>query len=254
MFPKPYILAQFISVCGILSWLSAGIHYCFISSGFLKAPVYILNGKGQLYKNLNQIWHTRFVRRVISVSVRSPLRLSTLGLVNLNLVIPSDSGCVIAICHTPWKRLLVQWCLENNFSLIIAGGKWTKQRGRIQRQALGIADLRSIMKYLNQKGRVVIACDMFNNLNNCPVDFFGKHYNVSLLPARLARIAGVPLITAVPVLRNGTIKIDEGPQFDLNSLKADQGNAMQKIVLFLETEIKNNPGVWHAAYYKHFLN
>jgi lauroyl/myristoyl acyltransferase len=110
------------------------------------------------------------------------------------------------------------------------------------------------MKYLSQKGRVVIACDMFNSLNNCPVDFFGKHHNVSLLPARLARIAGVPLITAVPVLRNGIIKIDEGPQFDLNSLKADSGDVMQKIVLFLETEIKNNPGVWHAAYYKHFLN
>lgn len=254
MYPKHYILAQFISVCSLLSCLSAGIHYCFISSGLLKVPVYILNGKGDLYKNLDQIWHARFARRVISVFVRSPFRLNTLRLVDLNIAVPPDSGCVIAICHTPWKRLLVQWCLENNFSLIIAGGKWTKQRGRIQRQALGITDLRCIIKYLNQNGRVVIACDMFNNLNNCPVNFFGKQHNVSLLPARLARIAGVPLITAIPALRNGTIKIDGGPQFGLNSLKADQGNVMQEIVLFLEAEIKNNPGVLHAAYYKHFLN
>lgn len=215
-------------------------------------PFYILNGKSQLYKNLNQIWYTRLVRRVISVSVRSPLRLTTLRLVNFNVTIPPDSGCVIAICHTPWKRLLVQWCLENNFSLIIAGGKWTKQRERIQRQALGITDLRCIVKYLNQKGRIVIACDIFNNLNNCPVNFLGKHHNVSLLPARLARIAGVPLITAVPVLKKGHINFDGGPQFNPSNLDADPGDAMQKIVSFLETEIKNNPSVWLTAYVKNF--
>lgn len=249
---KPYILVQFISACSILSYLSAGIHYCLITSRVLKIPFYILNGKSQLYKNLNQIWYTRFVRRVISVSVRSPLRLITLRLVNFNVTIPPDSGCVIAICHTPWKRLLVQWCLENNFSLIIAGGKWTKQRERIQRQALGITDLRCIVKYLNQKGRIVIACDIFNNLNNCPVNFLGKHHNVSLLPARLARIAGVPLITAVPVLKKGHINFDGGPQFNSNNLNTDPGDAMQKIVSFLETEIKNNPSVWLTAYVKNF--
>jgi hypothetical protein len=253
--PTPYLLIQFISFCSLLSHLSAGIHYCFISSRLLKVPFYILNlnGKSQLYKNLNQIWYTRLVRRVVSVSVRSPLRLITLRLVNLNITIPPDSGCVIAICHTPWKRLLVQWCLENNFSLIIAGGRWTKQRGTIQRQALGITDLRCIVNYLKQNGRIVIACDIFNDLSNCPVSFLGKHHNVSLLPARLARIAGVPLITAIPVLRKGKIHFDGGPQFDLNNPNADSRDVMQQIVLFLETEIKNDPSIWLTTYHQNFV-
>jgi hypothetical protein len=248
-FSKPILLIECIFICSFIPYVSAGIHYCLISARVLKIPLCILNSNGGVFKNLINIWSTQFVRRIISVCVRSPLRPSMLRMVNLLVPLRADSGCIIAICHTPWKRLLVQWCLENNFALIMASGKWTHRKRRIQREVEGFSDLRQIVKSLQQNGRIIIAFDVFNNLNNCPVNFFGNCCNVSLLPARLARIAKVPLFTAIPTLRNGVINIDFGPEFDLHHLNSDSSGVMKNIILFLESELKNNPGVWPTNYY-----
>jgi len=73
---------------------------------------------------------------------------------------------------------------------------------------------------------------------------------MSTLPARLAAIAGVPLITAIPRLRNGMIHIDSGPRFGVNKPDSDPGDVMQRLVSFLESEIRTDPGIWPGAYYK----
>jgi hypothetical protein len=249
----PFPLIQCISICRPLSFVSAAIHYCLISVRLLKAPIYILNNQQGVFKILIGIWGVRFVRRVISVFVRSPFRISTLRLINLTIPFPTDSGCIIAICHTPWKRLLVQWCLKNNFALIIGNGNWSHRRGRIQRQAQGFNDLRNLVRFLQQNGRVVITFDNFNKQKNCPVNFLGNCYNVSSLPARLAKIAKVPLITAIPTLHNGTIDIHFGPRFDSKNLDSRSNTVMQNLISFLETEIKNNPGIWPTTSYQSIL-
>ena len=102
------------------------------------------------------------------------------------------------------------------------------------------------MRYLRENGRIVIASDTFNGLNNCPVTFLGNSHNISVFPARLAKIAKVPLITVIPVLRNGSIYFYGGPQFDLKKMNVDSCELMQKINSFIENEIKSNPCIWSS--------
>ena len=241
---KPVYLNICISMCSLLAYLNATIHFCFIITGLLKKPLYLKVTSGGEYKSLSKIWYTRIVRRMVSVLVRSPLRSSTLRLVNFTIPLPAHSGCIILICHTPWKRLLVQWCLENNFALIIAFGKWANKRGgKLQREGKGFNELRGIVKYLKQNGRIIMTADNFNNLNNCPVKFLGNYLNAGLLPTRLARLAQVPLIVAIPVFNNGTVNFIHMPKSDHKILQLNPGSVIQNFLFALENEIKINPSV-----------
>jgi lauroyl/myristoyl acyltransferase len=138
----------------------------------------------------------------------------------------------------------VQWCLENDFALVFANGTWPGQRKRIQRQAKGVSNLREVVRHLKQKGKVIITCDNFNDQVNCPVKFFGNWNNASMFPARLAKLANVPLITAIPIFRNGTINIECGPRFYLNNETSDPTTVTQDMISFLEAAITNAPDIW----------
>ncbi len=85
-----------------------GLHYYAVRSGFLKIPLCICIAPGGVYKNLQKIWFAQLLRRVVSVLVRSPLRIKTLRLVNFTIPATGDTGRVVVTCHTPWERLLVQ--------------------------------------------------------------------------------------------------------------------------------------------------
>lgn len=247
---KSPFLTLSIAICKRLSPAIAAIHYGLINAALVKIPLCAAYGEKGVYSNLKRTWYTQMVRRVISVLVRSPLRFSTLRLVHSTVKLSPDSGCVIAVCHTPWKRLLVQWCLENNATYIISNGKWTHQKKRIQKQCDSLSGLRDIVRYLQHNGRVVIAFDNFNNHTNyCRLKFLGHKYNVSMLPVRLAKIAGVPLVSVIPRFCDGIINIECGPQFGLNKVNSDPGGIMQTLVSFLEAEIKNDPGIWPPKHY-----
>ena len=143
--------------------------------------------KNGVFYNLQNIWYAHFVRKVISVLLRTPFKLSAINLVCSNIQLPTNVGCVIAICHTPWKRLLVEWSLHHDFGLIIAGEKWNAKSRQIQRQGKTYHDLKSILTHLKQKGRVIIAFDRYSNYNDCKVDFLGECLNLPVLPIRLAK-------------------------------------------------------------------
>ncbi|MFC0773208.1 LpxL/LpxP family acyltransferase [Terrimonas alba] len=240
---KPFYLSLVTHGCDVISYISAGIHYFFLAAKIVKSPDYISAAPNETFKNIRNIWCTRITRRVVSALVRSPLRKTVLSLVQFTNMLPADRGCVIVTCHTPWKRLIVQWCLDNKIALIISNGTWTHQKRSIQRQGAGFSDLRDIVKHLRQNGRVIIAGDIFNKLDNCPVKFFENNCNASLFPVRLARIANVPLVTAVPALRNGAVHIDYGPQFDNSLQQMDDHHIMQHLISFFEEEIKKEPGI-----------
>lgn len=245
---KPFYLDIIISGCSLLSYIMAAVHYFFITVGLLKVPLSISGVHEDACRKIRHIWCTRITRRVVSLLVRSPFRVDTLSLVSFTDQLPAGTGCVIVTCHTPWKRLIVQWCLEHEAALIVSNGTWTHRKRLIQKQAAGVADVRSIVQFLQQNGRVIIAADVFNRLKDCPVKFFDHDQNASLFPIRLARIAKVPVIAAVPVLRNGLVEIDYGPQFEHNLAQPDEQHVMQQFISFFEDEIKKEPGIYPALF------
>ena len=241
---KPVYLRICISICSLLAHLTAAIHVGLISAGLLKTPLYLKVAAGGKYVSLHNIWNTRIVRRMVSALVRSPLRNSTLRLVNFNIRLPANSGCIILICHTPWKRLLVQYCIENDLALIIAYGQWTNKRGgKLQREGKGFNELRGIVKHLEKNGRIIMTVDNFNDLNNCPVKFLGSDANAELLPTRLARITQVPLIAAIPIFRDGTVDFIHGQKSDYGTLQPDPCSVIQNFLSALENEIKIDPSI-----------
>ena len=239
---KPLYLRIFIFICHVLAAVIAAIYYFLFTIGLLKVSSVIMHAPGGIYKNLQVIWFVRLLRRTVSVLVRTPLHKNVIQLINFDpaSIVP---GSVVVSCHTPWARLLTQWCAKNNFAMIVGWGPWT-QRASIARHATGFNELRSLAKHLRSGGRIIIMADIFNDLNNCPVRFFEKPSNESLFPLRLARIANTQLVTVMPALENRSVQIHTGPRVSLNSYNNDAGKIMQTLFSFFEKEIKQDPSVW----------
>lgn len=239
---KPLYLRICIFYCRVLATIAAGSHYLFFKLGLLKLSSVVINAPAGLLKNLQSIWLVRLFRRNISLLVRTPLKKDVLRLINFDpdSIVP---GSVIVSCHTPWARLLTQWCVEKKYAMIVGWGPWTK-RANIARHATGIHELRELARHLCSGGRIIIMADIFNDLNNCPVKFFEKPCNASLFPLRLAKLANTSLVTVIPALQNETVQIHTGPRVLLSSYKNDPGKIMQSLLSYFEKEIKQDPSVW----------
>lgn len=239
---KPLYLQLFIFICHALAAVIGAIYYLIFKIGLLKISPVITNAPGGLYKNLRVIWFVRLFRRMMSALVRTPLRKDVLQLMNFD---PGSiaPGSVIVSCHSPWARLITQWCVENDYAMIVGWGPWTK-RASIARNGTGFNELRNLAKHLLSGGRIIIMADIFNDLNNCPVKFFEKPCNASLFPLRLARIANTQLVTVMPVLADKAVWIHTGPRVSFNTYNNDPGKIMQTLLSFFEKEIKQDPSVW----------
>lgn len=240
---KPYYLFLIFTICKGLSYFCAGIHYTFIKIRFLKNPIYISKLSHKKFYTFHCIWHTRFVKRTMSLLVRTPLRKNILRGIQFDISMPKYKGCIIMTCHTPWKRLLTQWCLEKKFALIIGGGKVVQWRV-VQRQGVGITELRELVNHLKLGGRVIIIIDAFNKLTNCPVRFLGNRLNASIFAERLAIITKVPILTVVPKLSNTSITFSAGPRFFTEGLKSKSNSITTQIISFFDKEIENNPAIF----------
>jgi hypothetical protein len=241
---RPAYLIFFIALCRMLSHFPAGIHYFLVNFSHLEIPACIFEAPGGIYKNLQRIWFARFLKKLVSLGVRTPLRNHILTLVNFDFQLPVTTGLIFVTCHTPWKRLLTNWFFENHYALIVDTGKSKARKARLKNKRKGHNELLHIIRHLQYGGRVIIAADVFNKSNNHPTEILGKPGNLSLLPARLARIAGVPLMAAVPQLRNGAIHIYSGPRYDHQIQQTDMGAVMQNMLGFFECEIKKDPSIW----------
>jgi len=230
--------------CLLISHLISATHSFFVRIHFLEIPDCVRQAPGGMYRNLQKIWFARLLKKIVSVWVRSPFKSYALRLVNFNIPIPAGKGVILVTCHTPWKRLLVRWFFENHYALIMDSGYSAKRKNRLKNLRKGHNELLHIVRHLRYGGRVIIAADVFNKSSDQPAEILGKPGNLSLLPARLARIAGVPLMAAVPILRNGRIDIQAGPIIDQHIPYSDMRAVMQILLRFFELEIKRNPSIW----------
>lgn len=238
----PHYLRIVIFICQGLAAVIATIYYLLFKIGILKLSLVISNAPGGAFKNLKCIWFVRLLRRFVSLLVRTPLCKHVLQLINFDpgSIIP---GSVIISCHTPWARLITQWCVENDYAMIVGWGPWPK-RTSLAKNATGFHELRTLANYLRSGGRIIIMADIFNNLSNCPVKFFEKPCNASLFPLRLAKLADTFLVTVMPSLEKKMVQIHTGPQVSFNSYNNDPRKVMQTVLSYFENEIKEDPSVW----------
>ena len=240
----PVFLKLTLFSCRFLAFIIAGIHNMMYLAGLSGLPLAIQNAGDGTFNALQKIWLTRFMRRVISVSVRTPFRNQTLRIVDFRSPVP-HSGCVIATCHSPWSRLLVQWCLENHFALIIVtGSTWVSRAKTVNRYGRGYPELHEIVNHLRNGGRLILTADAFIDSKTCMINFFDKICHVSLTPYRLAKLACVPLVGVAPRLSGQYIRVHEFVRFYPGNGKSNGNEVMQSLLSSFEKEIMKSPEAW----------
>ena len=153
---RPSYLIVLFNLYYKLSSLIASIHIFAIERHWLRIPVKIFRCPDGFQYTIRKIWFIRMLRRSLSLFLRTPLRKGTLSLINYKLSVPKELGCIIALPHSPWSRLMAEWCRVNNFAIVLAGGPWINRTGLINVPGGGFSGLRRLVKHLQLGGRVIV--------------------------------------------------------------------------------------------------
>ena len=241
--PNQLVLAAILLICRLPVLPLAALQYLQlrIAHGYLYA---CLRGcPSGLYATLCDLWSTRIAREVLTAALKTRLRGAALSLVFSALPTPPSSGCVMAVCHSPWFRLLAEWCRENRFALVLSGHDW-QHRTRGVNVLAGYGSVRRLIRHLRAGGIAVVVADVFDEKREFPVSFLGEPRLASLLPARLAAAAGVPLATIIPERQANCIFLHAGPSYVVGKCAGDQQLAMRALLNFFEREISMRPALW----------
>ena len=243
---KSFFNSSLIICCSLIASVIASFHYVFVRFDLLKISNNVQNSPLGVYKRFFPRYRVHVMRAIITLLLKTPLRNLVLNLVNFNIPHFPNSGCIIVTCHTQWEGLLVQSCIDKNYGLIIGRRKWKNNKKKIQRKGNGYTNLRKIIRFLHENGRIIIAADSFNKLNDCTVKYRGKTLNASELPIRPANLASVPLIIALPVLNNKMVEFVVGPEFNTKEFNEDVTAITQQIISFIDDQLKSDYRIWSS--------
>lgn len=236
---RPTWLRAMLLLCGCLSLAIASMHFAAIRSGCLGTSPWIRGAPGGLRHVLREVWFTKLLREAVSFPLKTRLRFEVVDLVDCEL----PAGSVIAICPTPWSRLLAEWCAVRNFGFVFArGASWRRRTGNLA-MSEGFAALRELVRHLRTGGRVVIFALSPARSHPVQVRFLGSEQSVSSLPARLAVAARVPLVSAVADFQDGCVRV-RPVLTDAWPCRGTEVAAMKAMLARLEEEIRQRPAIW----------
>lgn len=240
--PKPVGLRSLLWVCVSCSRIVAFFHNVGIRSGWLHVSPCVHHAPGGLSQVLREIWLSRLLRETLTFLLKTSFRPTMLRLVDDSFVRGIGKSYVIAICHTPWARLLAEWCRVHDFALVLTEGPWASRMGYTTDPGRGFSELRRVVRYLKTGGRVIVIADVFAGSRSGPVRFLGRERTVSLLPGRLALLAGVPLLPVVAHFADGSLHVRFGSL--LYAEERSPERSTQALLRFFEDEIRLRPAIW----------
>ena len=92
-------------------------------------------------------------------------------------------------------------------------------------------------------GRAAVAVTSFAERGGCEERFFGMPVRVSLVPARLAGAAGVPLVPTWVTYRGGRLLIQFGTGVEVAAARPRE--ALRRTLACFERWIREDPGQWN---------
>jgi hypothetical protein len=227
-----WVLACLLQACRIASWPAAILH------------AQLAHLPESRRRSLRACWFAYAVRELLPLVLRTSLRKAALARVFLDRSRLPAGGVVIATIHPSWTKLLSQWCREHRVLVLVRGG-WSHELGEA---AVGsrFEDLRRIIGSLREGGVLFVAADAFVDREGCFVPFLGELRHASLLPARLARAAGVPIVAAVPVFHDGRITLATGSTLRAHAAR-DEDAVTRAVMADLEKLILEHPAAWNET-------
>jgi hypothetical protein len=227
-------------LCRCSSHGIAVLHAVAVRCGFARVSPCIRQAPGGLRRVLSDIWFAKLLREALSLPLRTSLRSAVVDLVDFQV----PAGCVMAICSTPWSRVLAEWWRVSRPGLLIADGPWWAERTGDLAVSSGVAGLRRVVRRTRAGGQAVVHVLAAPRSRSCRLEFLGAERAVSLLPARLAAAAGVPLVTTVAYFERGYVRVRAAAPL---STEGDQAAVMALVMAQLEKDIRSRPAIWSGV-------
>jgi len=228
--------------CRALAPLAAAVYVAFDAARYGgRVRARLGQCEGGSWRALNAIWHTRFARETINGALRLGMREAVFRRVAVEDNAEAPIGCVLAICHTPWARVLASWNATQGVVLIKAASRWESRAGG-RRIGAGVIGLRRITRELRRGSRVAVVVDCFSDGNGIAMHFLGEPIHVAPGAVRIAAAAGVPLIPTNVRYARGAIRISFGTSVDPRTLGVAE--ATRRVVTAFESAVRTDPAVW----------
>jgi hypothetical protein len=229
-------LADGIVECGLtacrgISSICSSAHGFAIRVGLL-GPVRLPFGDIGPGAALRALWFTRIGRELLAFCVRTPLHTAVERRVESAASESGPVGVVVVMFHSPVDRLLRSWCFARGAAEIV------------HRQTRGIAELRRLVRLVRSGGRVVVFVDAAPVSPGCTVGLFGRRFEITLFPARLAAAAGVPLMPAIFVWTPASLSLRLGETQLVRRGRAAAESASREVIRFFEAQLEKNPELW----------
>jgi lipid A biosynthesis acyltransferase len=156
-------------------------------------------------------------------------------------------GCILAIAHTPWGRVLARWSLSCDFAFILAHRRWAHWTGALHLLPTP-AGLRRAVQELRRGRRVVVVIDDFVPSGGCAVEFLGRPARVTMRAARLAALAGVPVVPVTLRYRHGLICLEFGTPLSSNCGRCAREQMTRALCAGMERRVTRFPEEWNDLF------
>ena len=235
-----HVLDLVLILCRAASWVLAAAHLVLSRLGAARRSAVIPSS----LTALRACWLARCVREAIPGLLATPLRRELLARVCF-VAPPIAGGYLVATCHSPWVRLLSAWCRERD-ALVFAASSWQPHLdGRLVTG--GTHDLLRLVRHLRRGGLAFIMVDVFPLGRGCALRFLGHDRNATLVPARIASLAGVPIVPMVARFTGRRIEFATSPALHVGAAPGDVHDATRAVLAVVESAIQREPAVWNGA-------
>lgn len=200
---------------------------------------------GRPWEAMRGIWFSRVARELLYAILLAGGKRALLDRIavtgNTTML---DRGCVLAICHSPWGRLLAAWISRDSRVAVLATRRWTARAPGAHEPATARGMRRAIARL--REGRcVAITIDHFDPCDGCDATILRRQVQVCTGAARIAARAGVPLAPAVVRHVGGRFEIAIGEEVPVSAHTAE--GVTRAAIAALDHAITRDPSIWADA-------
>ena len=156
-------------------------------------------------------------------------------------------GCVFAVPHTMWGRVLARWSLSRNVALVVGHPRWAWWAGAAHLPP-SLAGMRRAVVELRRGRRVAVVVDDFVRRGGCAAEFLGRSIRVAKRPVCLAAQAGVPIVPVTVRYARGTILVRfDAPRVPC-ATRAGRESLSRELLRYVERDVSRRPEEWQDLF------
>ena len=156
-------------------------------------------------------------------------------------------GCVIAVSHTPWGRILARWSLAQGLALVLGHPRWAWWAGS-SHITTSLAGMRRAVAELKRGRRVAVVVDDFVHQGGCATEFLGRSTRVSKRVVCLAALAAVPIVPVTVRYAYGTILVRSDAPILPGSAREEREATSCDLLWNLERDVSRRPEEWQDLF------